>query len=79
MLLVALIVIEELWRRGVLKPAEGILPYRLLNLFFYAGKVPAEPNYLSDEEVERAEAVRKPKIAEDESTAEESEGDEHAG
>ncbi len=91
-LLVALIVIEELWRRGVLKPAEGSLPYRLLDLFFYAGRVPAEPNYLSNEEIERAEAARAPKItesaegkegetaeAEAEDAEKESEGDGHAG
>jgi hypothetical protein len=57
-----LIVIEELWKRGVWQPAEGGVAYRLLDLFFCKEKLAAEPNYLSDEEMQQAEDARRPKI-----------------
>ncbi|MBQ8351836.1 MAG: YfhO family protein [Clostridia bacterium] len=70
----ALIVIEELWRRRVLKPASGSVIYRLLDTLFYAERVEEEPNYLSDEEMQKAEDARRPRP----SAEEEEEGTEEA-
>ena len=64
LLLAALITVEELWRRGRLCPQEGSRLYRLLDVFFYQGKIGAEPNFLSDEEMQKAEDARHPQAEE---------------
>jgi hypothetical protein len=71
-----LILIEEIWKRGVWQPAEGGVAYRLLDLFFCKERLADEPNYLSDEEMQRAEDARRPRIPhEDESDPQEHESE----
>ena len=48
-LFLLLVLIEELWRRGILHPANESALSRFLSLFFCRECIPAEPNYLSDE------------------------------
>ncbi len=53
-----LVTVEKLWRRGILRVREGGVLDRAMSVFMYRGEVGEEPDYLSDEEIERAEARR---------------------
>ncbi len=83
LLFLAWMLIETLWRQRILCPAEGGRIDRLLTILLSRDPLPQEPNYLSDEEMEKAEHQRTatqvqqnaPAVADDEDEKAEDETD----
>lgn len=81
LLFLALVTVEELWRRNLLKPAEGSAAYRLLDVFFCKEKMSCEHSDLSMDELHGAEEEneRDAAAAEAEAAPRESEDEEGDG